>query len=217
MELPFLWSAPVEGDGCASVLSDDDSLSTVRPSFYGLEGNQHLQQPFVYPRVFSPQQCEHIKSLGNSLQMWKGKSSSSDSGYRVCKTSWIEETQDSQFIFRRLRQVVDSANEFYQFAVSGFSEPLHYICYEAGGEFQWHTDIGDGPTSTRKLSVSIQLSAADEYSSGDLEFCPHGVIPEFRGVGNAIIFPSYIAHRVSPVTAGHRHALVAWIHGPAFR
>ena len=37
------------------------------------------------------------------------------------------------------------------------------------------------------------------------------------GIGNAIVFPSYIAHRVLPITSGMRHALVAWIHGPAFR
>jgi PKHD-type hydroxylase len=36
-------------------------------------------------------------------------------------------------------------------------------------------------------------------------------------VGNAIVFPSYIAHRVLPITSGMRQALVAWIHGPAFR
>jgi len=36
-------------------------------------------------------------------------------------------------------------------------------------------------------------------------------------VGNAVAFPAYIAHRVLPVSAGRRHALVAWIHGPGFR
>jgi predicted 2-oxoglutarate/Fe(II)-dependent dioxygenase YbiX len=38
------------------------------------------------------------------------------------------------------------------------------------------------------------------------------VIGEFRGIGNALAFPSYLPHRVSPVTSGRRHALVAFIH-----
>jgi PKHD-type hydroxylase len=218
MDLPFLWTAPVNGDGAVALLSDDASqLSDARPTYHGLEGNQHLQQPFVYERVFSREQCDRIKAIGGSRPMWNGRSTAEEDEYRVCKTSWIEEMAESQFIFTRLRQVVRSVNELYGLAASGFGEPLHYIEYEPGGRFEWHTDLGSGPMSTRKISLSIQLSGEDEYTGGDFEFCPHGVIPEFRGLGNLIAFPSYIAHRVLPIDAGMRHALVAWIHGPAFR
>ena len=65
--------------------------------------------------------------------------------------------------------------------------------------------------------MSIQLSEDDDYAGGDLEFCPHGVIGEFRGIGNVVAFPAYIAHRVLPVLSGQREALVAWIHGPSYR
>jgi PKHD-type hydroxylase len=71
--------------------------------------------------------------------------------------------------------------------------------------------------STRKISMSVQLSEDDDYIGGDLEFCPHGVIDEFRGIGNVICFPAYIAHRVLPIASGMRQALVAWIHGASFR
>jgi PKHD-type hydroxylase len=218
MDLPFLWSAPAGNDGCVSLSTNDLSeLSAPRPVFYGLEGNHHLQQPYVYERVFSREECERIKTIGRALPLWTGMSTSEDDHYRVCKTSWIEEASRTEFIFQRLRDVVHSVNELYQLEAAGFGEPLHYIGYEAGGRFEWHTDLGSGPMSTRKISLSIQLSDEDEYRGGDLEFCPHGVIPEFRGLGNAIAFPSYIAHRVLPVSEGQRHALVAWIHGPAFK
>jgi PKHD-type hydroxylase len=218
MDLPFLWTAPPGGDARVAAMTEDVlGLSTTRPVYHGLEGNHHLQQPFVYERVFSPEQCERIKAIGSAQRIWNGRSTSDEDEYRVCKTSWIEETSETEFVFRRLRQVVHSVNELYQLDAAGFGEPLHYIWYEPGGHFKWHTDLGSGPMSTRKISLSIQLSASDEYAGGDLEFCPHGVIPEFRGIGNVIAFPSYIAHRVLPVSAGFRHALVAWIHGPAFR
>ena len=217
-DLPFLWTPPAGGDGAISVLTNDvPTITSTRPVYYGLEGNQHLQQPFVYERVFSAAECERIKALGCARPVWDGRSTSEDDDYRVCKTSWIEETPDTGFIFERLRKVVKSVNDLYQLDASGFGEPLHYIWYESGGHFEWHTDLGSGPMSTRKISLSVQLSAADDYSGGDFEFCPHGVISEFRGLGNVLAFPAYIAHRVLPVTAGHRHALVAWIHGPAFR
>ena len=215
-DLPFIWTPPAGGD--ASVWSDDAPvLPTTRPVYYGLEGNQHLQQPFVYERVFSAAECERIKALGGAHPVWNGRSTSEDENYRVCKTSWIEEIAETGFLFERLRKVVKSVNDLYQLDVAGFGEPLHYIWYEPGGRFEWHTDLGSGPMSTRKISLSVQLSAADDYSGGDFEFCPHGVISEFRGLGNVIAFPSYIAHRVLPITSGERHALVVWIHGEAFR
>jgi predicted 2-oxoglutarate/Fe(II)-dependent dioxygenase YbiX len=218
MDLPFLWTSPVAGDTSVSVVLDDTPrLSAVRTSYHGLEGNEHLQQPFVYKGVFTPEQCERISAIGRSRPIWNGRSTSDDEEYRICKTSWIEEVDDAAFIYERLREVVRSVNELYQVAISGFAEPLHYVEYDVGGRFEWHTDLGNGPMSTRKISLSVQLSDDDEYAGGDLEFCPHGAIDEFRGIGNVIAFPAYIAHRVTPVASGRRHALVAWIHGPSFR
>lgn len=218
MDLPFLWTAPHGDDARASAVSEETlGMPSARPVFHGLAGNHHLQQPFVFKRAFTPQQCEDIKAIGASRRIWDGRSTSDESEYRVCKTSWIEETSETHFMFQRLRQVVQSVNGLYQLEASGFAEPLHYIWYEPGGHFDWHTDLGSGPMSTRKISLSVQLSAADVYAGGDLEFCPHGVITEFRGIGNVIAFPSYIAHRVGPVSSGSRHALACWIHGPAFK
>jgi len=38
-----------------------------------------------------------------------------------------------------------------------------------------------------------------------------------RDLGTMVIFPSYVPHRVVPVTSGTRKALVVWAAGPAFR
>ena len=34
-----------------------------------------------------------------------------------------------------------------------------------------------------------------------------------RDLGGVIVFPSFVLHRVTPVTRGIRHSLNAWIHG----
>lgn len=219
MDLPFLWTPPAGADARVSAVSDIDTslVPDARPCYHGLEGNHHLQQPFVYRGVFSRDQCERIRAIGEARRMWDGRSTSDDDSYRVCRTSWIEEISETNFVFERLRAVFASVNELYRLDARGFAEPLHYVHYQPGGHFDWHTDLGSGPMSTRKISLSVQLSDAQAYAGGDLEFCPHGVIEEFRGQGNAIAFPSYMAHRVSPVVNGARHALVAWAHGPAFK
>ena len=35
--------------------------------------------------------------------------------------------------------------------------------------------------------------------------------------GTLVAFPSYVMHRVTPVTSGTRKSLVAWVAGPKFR
>lgn len=218
MDLPFLWAAPHGGDARTVAVADETlECAEPKPLYHGLPGNHHLQQPFVYPGVFTAEQCERIRSIGASLRQWDGRSTSEEDAYRVCTTSWIEETSQTRFMFERLRELVRSVNDLYALEASGFAEPLHHIRYEPGGHFDWHTDLGSGPMSTRKISISVQLSNAQDYSGGEFEFCPHGVIEEFSAAGSALVFPSYIAHRVHPVRSGIRHALVAWIHGPAFR
>jgi PKHD-type hydroxylase len=96
-------------------------------------------------------------------------------------------------------------------------DPPLVLKYVLNQEFNWHFDMS-GVSSTRKLSFTIQLSDSDDYEGGDLQFGP--VIehkPEIRKKGNITIFPSYVWHRVTPVTKGNRYALVGWVHGPAFK
>ena len=80
----------------------------------------------------------------------------------------------------------------------------------------------------RKLSVSVQLSHGTDYEGGDMEFTDlpsdqsHKELniwtnPEFRKKGTVIVFPSFIRHRVTPVTKGTRYSAVAWINGPPLR
>ena len=75
--------------------------------------------------------------------------------------------------------------------------------------------------TVRKISVSVILN--DDYEGGDLEFLVINAKGELEickitpAVGSAIIFPSYIMHRVTPVTKGTRYSVVAWYGGPPFK
>jgi PKHD-type hydroxylase len=112
--------------------------------------------------------------------------------------------------------------EFFNFDISSLHENLQYTEYDESyqGRYDWHFDVGEGPLNCgRKLSVSIQLSDPSEYDGGDLQFSLDGdrtVIAE-KDQGTMIIFPSYLRHRVTPVTRGARRSLVTWITGPPFR
>lgn len=94
--------------------------------------------------------------------------------------------------------------------------------YSVGGHYIFHHDIDwKKPTTQRKLSVVVQLTDPEEYEGGELEFeeVNHDEKTKqlIRQKGTVIVFPSYMRHRVTPVTKGERKSLVTWIEGPAWR
>ena len=71
--------------------------------------------------------------------------------------------------------------------------------------------------SIRKISMSCLLTDSSEFEGGNFQLQtsakPYDIKLE---KGDIILFPSYKLHRVSSVTKGTRHSLVAWAHGRAF-
>ena len=85
------------------------------------------------------------------------------------------------------------------------------------GFYDWHTDFA-GFRPLRKISVSIQLSRSEDYEGGDLELLFGNQAEAMdRTRGAFIAFPSFVLHRVTPVTRGTRWSLVAWILGNRWR
>lgn len=75
--------------------------------------------------------------------------------------------------------------------------------------------------TVRKISVSALLN--DRYEGGELAFRylnDQAELVEQRLAckqGDVIIFPSYLDHKVYPVTKGIRYSVVAWFGGPPFK
>lgn len=128
--------------------------------------------------------------------------------------------QRYEWLYQRIWQAAVELNQkYFDVAISGFTERIQIARYDSSvqGFYTWHTDFGD-LAPHRKLSMSLQLSRPEDYEGGDLEllFCetPHKAD---RTRGALTIFPSFALHRVTPVTAGTRWSLVAWISGPRWR
>lgn len=80
----------------------------------------------------------------------------------------------------------------------------------------------------RKISVTVNLSDPLDYDGGDLWLTKHPqdsriseletfTNPNFRDKGAVVVFPSWVRHRVTPVTRGTRYSAVAWFNGPPLR
>jgi PKHD-type hydroxylase len=186
---------------------------------------QSMAQPFK-PAVsavhcllhaLSPQECEAVVAHGRSRPGMAGRVELGADSYRVSHIAWIERDPAIEWLFHRLGALFRQANQGYGFEMEGFVDALQFTEYGPGQHFEWHMDIGAEQTSLRKLSMTIQLTDGADYDGGDLEIVGSGTNPAGRARGAATFFPSYMAHRVTPVTRGVRRSLVAWGSGPAFR
>jgi len=141
-----------------------------------------------------------------------------DTSKRRSKIYWLPKTDEFLDIYKTFHELIGRCNnEFYQFKLTEITEHIQYTVYnsEDQGYYDWHIDMGPDK-ARRKLSLVCQLSDPSEYEGGELQInTGHVMIPE-KDKGTVILFPSYLLHRVTPVTKGTRRSLVLWIEGPAF-
>jgi PKHD-type hydroxylase len=175
--------------------------------------------------AFTQGELDRIEAYGDNLAHGKatlfGRDTSEEYGeIRITRTAWIRPSPETKWIYDRMQSAVRTLNDkVWQFDITGFSEDFQYTIYEGseGGHYGWHVDQGD-LTKRRKLSLSLQLSDPSQYDGCDLQLHgAHHIDTAPRTRGALIAFPSYVLHRVTPITRGVRKSVVVWTTGPKFR
>lgn len=153
---------------------------------------------------------------------------SDPNGVRSSMVKWIPQHGQWAWLYTKLLAFAKEANDsLWNFDLITAPESIQYTEYYAheNGHYDWHQDIGPGDLpSRRKVSITIQLSDSEEYEGGELQITTGGDTSNDwgattcpRGSGVAVLFPSYLMHRVSPVTKGTRRSLVLWVGGAHYK
>jgi len=173
---------------------------------------------------FSDSEIASVIELGNAAMKNEAGIvgvNKTDQKIRKSTVSWINCNQQSTFLYDKLGYIARMLNgQFFEFDLYGFVEDFQYTVYQAGGDhYDWHIDKGNTNISPRKLSLVVQLSDPSEYDGGELLLNLGGkeIITAEKKKGLIYAFPSWVLHKVTPVTAGTRKSLVVWIAGPKFR
>ena len=180
-------------------------------------------------------ECEEIIEYGKSLDSIKAITGATSSmlddeqkkfhheKIRNSKTAFIDDT----WLKQELSPIIEYANKSWGFNISKY-EDVQFTEYEPNGHYNWHNDSTKNPMNLenmqRKLSMVVQLSKPENYEGGDLRFNLRGLDgrdtdnvmsppPEFKQQGSIVIFPSFLWHKVEPITSGKRYSLVMWTLG----
>ena len=155
---------------------------------------------------------------------------------RNSEVTWLNDN----WIYKEIHPYIHKANKLagwnYQWEKS---ESCQFTKYKQNQYYDWHCDSWDKPYDKpgkidhgkiRKLSVTCQLTDGSEYKGGELEFDFRNYDPHMRDElehvqqakniltkGSIIVFPSFLWHRVKPVTEGTRYSLVLWNLGKPYK
>lgn len=178
---------------------------------------------YSFPQGFSPEELEKVSKQVSTLPFQEATTAHNrKNDVRTSSIKWIPQTPEWEWLYQKMMQLAEIANEnTWGFDLVSAPEWIQYTEYYGtnNGKYDWHQDIGPGMLSKRKVSITVQLSDSDEYEGGDLEIWSGGdnVIKCPRGKGEVVLFPSYMMHRVAPVTSGTRKSFVLWVGGEHYR
>jgi PKHD-type hydroxylase len=181
--------------------------------------------------------CDDIVAYGNALKEETGVTFGYDPDNmtpnqqkeleqkRKSNVVWM----DARWIYRELHPLVHEANSNAGWNYHwDWSEPCQFTKYDGSKKqhYDWHTDAGlraNENGKIRKLSMTVALVDGNEYEGGDFEINMSSpekenihVVKQAKIKGSVTIFPSFVWHRVKPVTAGTRYSLVNWHQGRPF-
>ena len=173
---------------------------------------------------------ETIITECNKLTLEEGLIGYEDKPNEVFRKSQVAFFKDKNIPLNKLMYNIATQvnDEHFGFDINN-TEHIQYSVYNENdkGKYDWHIDTNffNNNFTQRKLSIVLQLSDPTDYEGGQLELDVHtyGVklANDFKKYvnqkGTVIVFPSFIRHRVTPVTKGIRKSLITWVTVANFR
>ena len=111
------------------------------------------------PHFLTHSERVRIKNMHKTVEKWEGKvhdknNSTKANSVRQVDVYPIQDLGLAELIY----DTVKSHNDIsFRFDIAGIFDNLQLLHYKTGHHYDWHTDIGEGIYSNRKISVSILL------------------------------------------------------------
>lgn len=170
------------------------------------ELDHNNKNDFVVINLFSQEEC--LKIIEYCQKNYKFEPATVgedviDDEARQSSLIWLKNSDKKITWFRdKIRDSIEYVNDGkYRFDLD-FGQDIQFTRYIPNEFYNWHVDAGhSSPNNKRKLSTTIQLSDPKKYRGGELVMLIGGEV--YHNIqleqGQAVIFPSYIPHMVTPV------------------
>jgi len=175
------------------------------------------QRHFIcYENVFDVNTLKEIEKISKRNIPINDTGGNPQSPYKR-NTTDIHQKSIPPLFMNSLDSSILKANEIFNFDLERILRVIYAEYPEKVSGLSWHMDTGGHPYNTRKISFSINVNDSSEFEGGDLEFNNGNIEAPPQSIGSITIFPSFLLHRVAPVTKGVRKVIVGFIGGPPYK
>tara|TARA_Y100000401_G_C8311547_1_gene220021 strand:- start:64 stop:639 length:576 start_codon:yes stop_codon:yes gene_type:complete len=184
---------------------------------------------WYFKKALPKNTCENIIKTYKNKKFHKGTIGVKDKDKKNLKTRNTDIVFiDEPWLYREIQPFTNVANRNANWNFNlDWTEKIQFGCYRKNSHYDWHCDSTtvNKENRYRKVSTIVMLSNPSDYEGGQLKFqFRNNVDPTIEDTlvdgnlqGNIIVFPSYVWHKVEPVTKGVRYSLVTWTWGPPFK
>ena len=185
-----------------------------------LEQTTSAAPVLIVPRVLPPGLCrdlidgfEHWSPLDSPMPSADGSGLAVDPDRKSRRDALIEDTElEQELIACVARRVLPEVQKAFCYRAERFERPK-LVCYDAttAGHFDSHRDNTAPNTRHRRFALTLNLNTGS-YKGGELAFPEYGTASRYAPpAGGAIVFACSHAHRVTPVRAGRRYAVISFL------
>lgn len=184
----------------------------------------------TYPlrNFFTAEECEFMLDSAETVG-YTHQTFSAGEEYPVhydfyCANIPLNQTGWDEYVQRILTHAYDINNQTWQLEVTNIEENQLYVMRfdEGHHHMRWHMDCTGWSIHTysrRKISFAFNLNPVNSYTGGELELIPEcrSCTDATRDVGSGMAYPSFRAHRITPVQSGTKYLLMGYVSGPTLK
>lgn len=174
---------------------------------------------YSLPNLYTKEECREIVEICEQNRSDILKDSPAPD--KKAKTHVTDIDYFGDILKKYFKYVHEINRNFYGFEL--FKDPplgINFNVYtEKENEYPYHRDCNTpGSSSDSKLTAILNVSE-ESYKGGEffMFFGKDKLVEEINQPGTLLVFPSFIFHKVTPVTSGSRKTISTWFQGPAFK
>jgi PKHD-type hydroxylase len=172
---------------------------------------------YTEENFFSKKEIKEINTLVNKHHNPNYKDIPADT-VKKCTVKITDSVYLKQYV-KKLHNKIEEVNTFYfGFDVYDYQDNdwIYHNTYsfKNQGQYNWHIDMMKNDIYDLKYTVLLNVSEK-KYTGGEFNIMLGDVFKfdTLNNPGSLIIFPSFLLHKVNPVTSGERKTLVVWKKG----
>lgn len=159
-------------------------------------------------------QLEKIRGLYQQAKFVDGRQTAGAGVAHAKNNTQVDRsTKGQQQLNKLIKTILQQSNDFQIVAQPRYIHDFLFSRYGVGMEYADHTDnpLMDGGHRS-DMSITVFLNDPSDYEGGELvlntDISPQ---PLKLPAGDAVVYPTYLLHRVEKVRSGERCVAVSWI------